>query len=407
MTARFACHLYILVLSVLLIFCPTRSWAHPVAQGALTITIAPDALVLQVRVAAEEAIVANAFAPAAIRATTIEAMTTAHARYLAEHMHVYVNGRRVPPLQAKPSKSLTSTDERIDYELRYSGLAGVMDGTHSSEPALAGELRIEQNVLNEFEFAPGNPWEATFIVNITDHGRAVMSNRLLTSHNAVIYNLAATTDRSQGTAAAESDQIRTFADYLGLGVMHILGGIDHLLFICALVLATVTLWDLVKIVTVFTLAHSLTLTLSVLDYVRLPEHVVEPTIAASIVVVALSNLLWPAQSRSNLRLLVAFAFGLFHGLGFAGGLLAAMEGLAGAGVALAIVGFSLGVEIGHQLVVLPLFGTLRLLRNDAVGEALRSPLQAAVLKYGSGAILIGGLVYLFAALNAASLGIRH
>jgi hypothetical protein len=130
---------------------------------------------------------------------------------------------------------------------------------------------------------------------------------------------------------------------------------------------------------------------------------VEPMIAASIVVVALSNLLWPAQSRSNLRLVVAFVFGLFHGLGFAGGLLAAMEGLAGAGVALAIVGFSLGVEIGHQLVVLPLFGILRLLRHGTVGDAQRSPLQATVLKYGSGAILIGGLVYLFAALNAARL----
>ena len=80
------------------------------------------------------------------------------------------------------------------------------------------------------------------------------------------------------------------------------------------------MWDLVKVVTAFTAAHTITLTLSVLGVVRLGEHVVEPMIAASIVFVAVQNVAWPRSSRGWGRIAVAFAFGLFHGLGFAGGL---------------------------------------------------------------------------------------
>jgi hypothetical protein len=78
-------------------------------------------------------------------------------------------------------------------------------------------------------------------------------------------------------------------------------------------------------------------------------------IAASIVFVALQNIVAPAQSRGWTRLAVAFGFGLFHGLGFAGGLLAAMEGMPGVAIATAIIAFSIGVELGHQVVVIPLY----------------------------------------------------
>src|SRR6185369_4305874 len=122
-------------------------------------------------------------------------------------------------------------------------------------------------------------------------------------------------------------------------------------------------WDLVKVVTAFTLAHSLTLTLCVLDIFRLPERVVEPMIALSIVFVAVENIFWPNRTKGWGRLGAAFFFGLFHGLGFAGGLLDAMESLGGGAVVVAIIAFSVGVEIGHQVVVLPFFGALRLLRR--------------------------------------------
>src|SRR5205085_2683763 len=116
------------------------------------------------------------------------------------------------------------------------------------------------------------------------------------------------------------DGWQVIRDYCRHGLLHILTGYDHLLFVTALVLAVRSLWDLVKVITAFTAAHSITLTLSAFDLVRLPSRVVEPIIAASIVFVALQNVFWPEQTRGWTRLTVAFFFGLFHGLGFAGGL---------------------------------------------------------------------------------------
>ena len=127
-------------------------------------------------------------------------------------------------------------------------------------------------------------------------------------------------------------------------MMHILTGWDHLLFMSALVLAAVTFGDLVKVVTAFTLAHTITLTLSVLDIVRLSPRIVEPMIAASIVFVAVQNVFWPKRTRGWGRMAVAFGFGLFHGLGFAGGFSRRCKGLPGLAISIAIAAFSLGVE---------------------------------------------------------------
>ena len=80
------------------------------------------------------------------------------------------------------------------------------------------------------------------------------------------------------------------------GIEHILTGYDHLLFITALVLAAGSFWDLVKVVTAFTLAHTITLTLSVLNIVTLRSAIVEPMIAASIICVAVQNIFWPERS---------------------------------------------------------------------------------------------------------------
>ena len=164
-------------------------------------------------------------------------------------------------------------------------------------------------------------------------------------------------------------------------------------------LAVVSLLDLVKVVTAFTVAHTLTLTLAALDIVRLPGRIVEPMIAASIVFVALQNLVSPARSRGWTRLAVAFGFGLFHGLGFAGGLLAAMEGLPGGTIVLAIAAFSVGVEIGHQLVALPLFGALKIMRSISRRAADPERVPRWATRIGSGAIGAAGLVYLVAALR--------
>lgn len=179
-----------------------------------------------------------------------------------------------------------------------------------------------------------------------------------------------------------------------LGVRHILTGYDHLLFVTALVLAATTLWELIKVVSAFTLAHTITLTLAAMDLIHLPASVVEPLIAASIVFVALQNLFWPRQAHGWTRLAAAFLFGLFHGLGFAGGLLDAMHEMQSGAMFLAIVAFSMGVEAGHQMVVLPLFGLVKAVRQVRPGAVAQVNLSMALQRIGSAGILVAGIYYL-------------
>jgi hypothetical protein len=140
--------------------------------------------------------------------------------------------------------------------------------------------------------------------------------------------------------------------FIRMGAEHILSGPDHLLFLLALLALSRGLWSMVTIVTGFTVAHSITLSLAVLGWVDAPSRLVEPLIAASIVWVAVENLVAP--KGIGRRWLVAAAFGLVHGLGFAGGLLEL--GLPREALARALIGFNVGVELGQiafVAVVLP------------------------------------------------------
>jgi len=146
-----------------------------------------------------------------------------------------------------------------------------------------------------------------------------------------------------GDAAPPQRTAGTFVSYLGLGVEHIIGGIDHLLFLVALLALCTGVWQTVKIVTAFTVAHSITLSLAALGLVDVPSSIVEPLIAASIVWVAVENLVAP--SGAGRRWLIAGVFGLIHGLGFASAL-GELE-LPREALLRALVGFNLGVELGQ------------------------------------------------------------
>jgi hypothetical protein len=143
-----------------------------------------------------------------------------------------------------------------------------------------------------------------------------------------------------------------------LGVEHILTGYDHLLFLLGLLLRGGSWLGLAKIVTAFTLAHSVTLALAVLNIVTLPDRLVEAVIALSIAFVAAENIfLSPVVSR---RWVVSFCFGLVHGFGFSSAL--RELGLPTHGLVLSLFGFNLGVELGQGLVValaLPLLALVR------------------------------------------------
>lgn len=348
---------------------------HPVAQGALALVIGADRVRVQATVSGEEVLVAAALA--GVRPASLLEIQRRHGDYLLAHLRVTADGR---PLAGRLVGVPEASAGRPTYELEYL-LAG-------GPPA---RIVLEQDVLREFEFAPGNPWEATYVVAVTRSGRPVQQGLLLTSWQPLAI------DAGGEGRPSPVDAFRTAGDYIHHGIRHILTGYDHLLFVVALVLAVATWWDLVKVVTAFTLAHSITLTLAVLNVVRVPREVVEPVIAASIVVIALQNVLLRGRVQGGGRLGVAFFFGLFHGLGFAGGLLAAMEGMTGATVGVAIAGFSVGVEVGHQLVVLPLFGVLASVRGHHSPRV--TLLRQRMLRYGSAGICAAGLFYLVEALR--------
>ncbi len=131
-----------------------------------------------------------------------------------------------------------------------------------------------------------------------------------------------------------------------LGVEHIWTGYDHLCFLAALLLVTTRLRDMLLVVTGFTLAHSLTLTAAALGWVTVPPWLVEPAIAASIVLVGVENLWKPPARR---RVAMTFALGLIHGFGFAG--LLAELGLPQGQLVTALLAFNGGVEIGQACIV--------------------------------------------------------
>jgi hypothetical protein len=177
----------------------------------------------------------------------------------------------------------------------------------------------------------------------------------------------------QSFSLVKPSKLTQFIDYLVEGVWHIWIGFDHILFLLALLLPAVALrsrhaWQPVeafrpafmnvfKIVTAFTVAHSITLSLATLGVVDLPSRLVESVIAASVVIVALNNV-FPLFSER--RWVMAFAFGLVHGFGFASVL--ADLGLPSNALVLALVGFNLGVEAGQLAIVsafLPIAFALR------------------------------------------------
>jgi hypothetical protein len=161
--------------------------------------------------------------------------------------------------------------------------------------------------------------------------------------------------------------------YSQLGIRHILSGIDHLLFVLALLIITRGGWMLVKTVTAFTVSHSITLSLAALGYVHLPQQPVEALIALSIVFVA-SEIVHTRAGRPGLTArapwVVAFTFGLMHGLGFAGGL--SETGLPDGHIPTALAFFSVGVEVGHCLFIASVLSLIALGRKAVASLNLSS-----------------------------------
>jgi len=208
-------------------------------------------------------------------------------------------------------------------------------------------------------------------------------------------------DPDQTFTLAELSKWEQFVDYGREGIWHIWTGFDHILFLLSLLLPAVLVrsneaaqrwqparsfrtafWDVVKVVTAFTAAHSITLSLAALGVVSLPSRLVESAIALSVVCAALNNI-WPVVYEK--RWAIAFCFGLIHGFGFAAVL--ADLGLPQASLLIALVAFNLGVELG-QLVIVGIF--------LPVAYALRATglYQRVIFIYASASIALIAFVWL-------------
>jgi hydrogenase/urease accessory protein HupE len=175
--------------------------------------------------------------------------------------------------------------------------------------------------------------------------------------------------------------IRRFVEQ---GITHIFTGPDHILFILGLILVGGSLKRLFAVVTAFTLAHSLTLSLTVLGYSSLSPRLVEPIIALSIIAVGIENLLH-RKTDFELRVWLAFGFGFFHGFGFAGALVEV--GLPRQALGWSLASFNVGVEIAQACIVLTAVPLLNLLhRRNSLGSEL-------LTKYTSILIAAAGFVW--------------
>ena len=194
---------------------------------------------------------------------------------------------------------------------------------------------------------------------------------------------------SDEIALAGGDQAtgwQTFLRYIPIGFDHIVPkGLDHILFVLGLFFLSARMRPLITQVSLFTLAHTITLALAALGYVTIPGSIVEPLIAASIVYVAVENIFM--KNLSPWRPVIVFGFGLLHGLGFASVL--AEFGLPQGAFVPALIGFNIGVEVGQLAVIAVMFLCVwQALRVDrGANEAYQGKVLYAVLAAAAAALI--------------------
>lgn len=243
---------------------------------------------------------------------------------------------------------------------RLGGIHCQLDSSNNVDLRFSCELPKYQQLELDFSviclLAPGH---RMFFTLLTPAGDTI-AERLLSQNSPVVkIQLDAETPETKPAPPAPPSALPTFTGFLKLGVEHILVGYDHLLFLLALLIVTRNPMSALKVVTCFTLAHSITLAVATLDLVAVPRTVVEPLVALTIVYVGLENV-WK-HGDPHKRWLLTFAFGLIHGFGFASVLRELGVGARG-GVAMPLFSFNLGVELGQIVVAalaLPIIWQLR------------------------------------------------
>ena len=261
-----------------------------------------------------------------------------------------------------------STDER-QLEFTLGSISPVADQQAVSFELLFNADQLPGMLNVRCDLFRYDPQHQTFL-NIYEYGALVHQEILSRDHNQFEHF----TGSRQGT-------LEVLKRFIPAGIYHIFIGPDHILFVVGLLLMGGSLLRLLTIVTAFTIAHSVTLTLAALNIVDVPGWLVEPAIALSIIYVGIDNLM-VGKSGRDVRVWIAFVFGLIHGFGFAGVL--REFGLPPQALAWSLFSFNLGVEIGQACIVIFAASLLSMLRSRNERAAAR------LAKVGSIIVIIAG-----------------
>ena len=276
--------------------------------------------------------------------------------------------RTIPSTGAIPTTLATDIEAYIDRNLHLSIAKGVPCTADANSFGI--DLKGDTMEVRRHYACPG-PIETLSIVynvffNDDPTSRAIITAQGPMGKREAMAELSSRTLNLRLVGQDETANRPSFLSLVLLGIEHIITGIDHVMFLLALLLGLPRLGQALAIITAFTVAHSITLACAWFGLVTLPSHLVETVIALSIAYVAAENLFGYGL---RYRWVIAGGFGLIHGLGFYGAL--SELGLQGAGALRVLVGFNLGVELG-QLIILVLAAPLLLFirtqdwRNAAV-----------------------------------------
>jgi len=311
----------------------------------------------------------------------VEGSLVAHITYLARELNV------TPPESLLDPATLESKKEAILSVLRQ-GILLAADGKaldlkllrveplpdRQAGQAVALHLRFDTKAFPALvgircTLFSHEPEHQTFL-NIYEEG--------LLAHQEIFDKDHTTLDYFTGSRPVTLAVVKKF---IPLGIYHIFTGPDHILFIVGLLLMGGSLMRLLTIVTAFTIAHSVTLSLAALDVVNPPARLIEPAIALSIIYVGIDNLM-VGKSGWDVRAWIAFFFGLVHGFGFASVL--REFGLPRQALGWSLFSFNFGVEIGQVCIVVVVASLLAALRNR------NKELGQRIATIGSGIVILAG-----------------
>lgn len=369
----------LLFLSVLL---PSEVGAHPNGTSKIRIEIRePDSLWFSVDVNRDDVLSTIQESPSrdSVDKAQFPRIAQKAAYYLQSRLKLEVNGKGLSDSKVVSWAASGKSDMNAVDSADIFGSTFIMSfATKVAEPQ--GKLAISVQLFLELGVQPLSE------VSVFWHGKLVQRTWVTTDK---MIRLPMSRDSLQARAEAAADTLHTsatsniqggFFRFVGLGFLHILPrGLDHILFVLGLFFFSTLLRPLFLQITAFTLAHSLTLGLSLLGVVNLPSRIVEPLIALSIAVVAIENLFFRKLKPS--RWLIVFLFGLVHGLGFAGVL--KELGIPKSEFWSTLVGFNLGVELGQLTVVsLAVLATVWFWKKRWYFRAIVVPLSAGIALIG-------------------------